>query len=493
MLRFKGNCMQSKILVIDDDLSYLESAKRVLRYAGREVDYFQNPFDAIAAVEKNPFTYSLALVDHLYEEDGRIERRGVETAEKLKALNPTMTVCIVSGDSSEEAVKDWLSSSVDYYRYKPIRKVETLAFVEHHINEYERNFAPVEHQDKPAHQPASIKKLNKNIVGHSSLLEECCAKALKFAKSNLNILLFGETGTGRKFFARGIHQNSQRGKLKFYSVNCESEDSESLEIKLFGSVEDAFPGAKDKEGLFEKADGATIFINKIHHLASSSLQSKLLKVLQENRVRRIGGEEDIPVDFRLITASNPSLPELCKSGQFSSGLFYKLKGLSFTIPPLRERKEDIAPSMSHFLKKYRRPYLVKSISKRTLEYLKAYNWPGNVGEIEQLVEELNLLTDDEPIITPKHLPSKIRDKGQWKKTSLNILELEKDFQQKQKAYILKALEESNNNLSHATRRLGFGNKRSTLRSRMKQLKMDSLSSYDKKGILYKFRQFFQEA
>ena len=478
--------MKAKILVLDDDLTYLEGAKTVLRYTGREVDYFSDPAEAIVAVEQNPYLYALAFVDHQYKDkdSGNVERLGVQIAGELKELNPMMTVCIVSGDSSEEALRGWLSPAIDHYRYKNMRRQETLIFAEHHVREYEKNFIPVsEHQ--VSLRPNAIKRLNPDILGHSPLLVECCEKSIKFAESDLNVLIMGDTGVGKELFAKGIHKKSKRHKHPLYSINCAGNKSEPevLEVDLFGR--------KNKAGIFEKADKATLFLDNVQDL-TPACQAKLLKILERKKVQRLGSDEKIPVNVRLIAASKNNLAELCQNGLFSVDLYYKLKGLDLEIPPLRERKEDIVPLVFHFLRKSNKnPNLVKRISKKALYYLERYHWPHNAHEIEQVMKQLNVVTDD-LIIAPRHLPPKVKSKRELNESSLNILELEREFKEKQKAFILRALEESNHNISNACRRLGFGEKRSTLRSRMKQLKMDTLTACQKKGLLYKFQQMFME-
>ncbi len=485
--------VQSKILVIDDEAACLDTMKKILRFVEREVDYFQHPEDAMAAFKKSPFSYSLAFVDHLFKEGDKTKKRGVEIAERLKGLNPTITVCIVSGDSSEEAVKGWLSSAIDHYRYKPARRQETLAFAEHYVREYEESFMPAEEQSVSVPiRPTSASKLHKSIVGTSPSLEKCCHKALRFAPGGLNILLLGEMGAGKELLAEGIHRNSENKKYGIHAVNClgSEENTHLVEVELFGSVEGAFPGAEDRPGVFEKAQGGTVFLDNIQHL-SASAQAKLLRVLETKTVTRMGCAVERSVKFRLITAARPNLPELCKTDQFSLELYYRIKGLDLLLPPLRKRKEDIAPLAAHFLRSCAKgSRAAKKISKQALHCLEKYTWPGNVRELKQLMQKLSLVMD-ECLIMPKHLPRAMRSRKETPMGSLNLLDLEERYRAKQKAFILKALEESDNNLSVAAKRLGLGDKRSTLRSKMKKLQIGKLSFVDRQGLLYKFQNVFQ--
>ena len=469
---------KAKILVVDDELHCLENMQRILRYTKREVEYFQTPEEAIAAVETAPFDYALAFVDHQYKtKSGEPECRGPEIAEALKALNPMITVCIVSADESDEALQSWLSSSVDHYRYKPTRPRELEAYAEHHVCEYEQSFMPV-NEVSAIKQSALALKLNKKLVVQSSLMEDCCAKALKFAKSELNVLLLGEPGTGKELIAEGIHSNSENKGAGIRLANCSSykDNPGFMEEKLFGH-----------KGMFKNAEGGTIVLDEVHCLGPEA-QERLLVVLKE-QARRFSRERS----FRLIAISGPNLEELCKAGQFSTDLYYMLKGLDLTVPPLRKRGEDVTLLALHFLKKSRHSSsFPKRISKKAMDYLESHNWPGNVRELKQLMEKLSVIVD-EAMITPKHLSGVMVKSSVLGHFSLDLAALEEEYKEKQKAFIVKALEESDNNLTIAAKRLGLGNKYSTLRSKIKQLQIKSLNFYQRKGLLTKFQRILQEA
>lgn len=437
---------------------------------------------ALEKFKENPFQYSVAFIDYQYRRNGEVKRLGVKVAKQIKSLNPMLTVCIVSGDDSQEALQSWLQASVDNYLYKPLRKEEAITFTEHHILSYERDFAPIKRIDKASDNKVILEKLK--IIGESEAIVECAKVALRFSKSDLNVLLLGETGTGKELFAHGIHNNSKSSRLGIYPINCSNykENSQLLEIELFGSETGSFTGAEKKAGILEVANGGTVFLDEIHHL-SEAAQSKLLRVLQERKIRRVGGQKEYPVRFRLIAAGKPDLLELCETGKFSLDLYYRLKGLDLLIPPLRDRKRDIRPLVGSFLDGIRdRTGREKQISARTLEFLEKYDWPGNVRELLQVIEKLNVLVDED-VIAPKHLPENIRQ-GETIGSSLQTLtELDDEYRKKQINLILNTLDEVNYNFTEATKRLGLGEKRSTLRSRMKHLNIKDLSEREKSGLL----------
>ena len=468
---------KAKILVIDDELHCLESMKRILRYTKRKADYFQEPEEAIYSAEIAPFDYALAFVDHQYKtKNGRVECRGPEIAEALKALNPMITVCIISADTSDEALQSWLSSSVDHYRYKPTRARELQAYAEHYVREYEQSFIPV--NETPSFKQSEVaSKLNKKLIVQSSLMEECCAKALKFAKSDLNVLLLGETGTGKELIAEGIHSNSENRGAGIHLANCSSykDNPGFMDEKLFGH-----------KGIFKNASGKTIVLDEVHCLGPEA-QERLLAILKEQ-----DKSEREKNDFRLIAIAGPNLEELCKVGQFSPDLYYRLKGLDLLVPPLRKRGEDVTLLALHFLKKSRHSSsFPKRISKKAMDYLESHNWPGNVRELKQLMEKLSVIVD-ETMITPKHLSGVMVRSCELGHFSLDLAALEKEYKEKQKAFIVKALEESDNKLAIAAKRLGLGDKCSTLRSKIKQLNIKSLNFYERKGLLSKFQRILQE-
>lgn len=261
-----------------------------------------------------------------------------------------------------------------------------------------------------------FKKANKakyaldSIIGDSAVMVQLKEITKKVANTNSNVLILGESGTGKELFAHAIHNNSKRSGAPFIKVNCGAIPNELLESELFGYEEGAFTGAKKggKIGKFKVADTGTIFLDEIADLPMN-MQVKLLRVLQDREIERIGATTSEKVDVRVIAATNKILEDMVSEGLFRLDLYYRLNVVNIRIPPLRERKNDIPILAQHLIEKISKNenVPVKAISQSTLEYLKSYEWPGNVRELENILERAINFLEDEVIIEPKHLPAKI--------------------------------------------------------------------------------------
>lgn len=249
-----------------------------------------------------------------------------------------------------------------------------------------------------------------SIVSKSEVMRELKELAARVARTNSNVLILGESGTGKELFAHAIHSNSRRNDFPFVKVNCGAIPFELLESELFGYEEGSFTGAKKggKIGKFKAADGGTIFLDEIGDLPMN-MQVKLLRVLQDKEIERIGSNYSEKIDVRVIAATNKDLEKMVAEGLFRLDLYYRLNVVSIKIPPLRERKEDIPVLANHLVQKISKAEQVRveKISDETLEYLKNYDWPGNVRELENILERAINLLDGDLIIRPQHLPPKI--------------------------------------------------------------------------------------
>jgi len=251
-----------------------------------------------------------------------------------------------------------------------------------------------------------------NIIGGSTAMQRVFERMQRILKTDSTVLLFGESGTGKELVAKALHHNGRRKAYAFVAVNCGAIPEALLESELFGHVRGAFTGAvRDKVGKFEAAHHGTIFLDEIGTMPMH-LQSKLLRVLQEQEVDRIGSTKTVKLDVRVISATNADLEGQVRQGTFREDLFYRLNVIPLHLPPLRERREDILPLVNHFLDKFRhlmaRPTI--SLNKAALDALERYHWPGNVRELENVVERLVALTEGDAI-TPEDLPAEIVDQG----------------------------------------------------------------------------------
>lgn len=321
-------------------------------------------------------------------------------------------------------------------------------------------------QAKQIIRQISAKYSFEDIVGNSETMKAVINQAEKSSKTPITVLLRGESGTGKELFAHAIHNNSERSNQKFIRVNCSALSDSILESELFGYTEGAFTGAKKggKKGLFEESDQGTIFLDEIGKI-SMKLQSKLLRVIQEKEILRVGGTRPIDINVRIIVATNINLEEAIQEGIFREDLYYRLNVFPIFIPPLRERKEDIPALVDHIIKKFNQEYgrSVKGCSKNVYKYLNDYNWPGNVRELENIIGRaiINLGLSEE-IIRIEHIPDIIGDTNSEEKPKLPVLgyslennSLKDIINFTEKDVIKKALEETNGNRKEAAEILGI--------------------------------------
>ncbi len=276
----------------------------------------------------------------------------------------------------------------------------------------------------------------------------------KTASSNAAVLITGESGTGKELVAKAIHGMSPRKDNHFVAVNCAAIPEGLLESELFGYMKGAFTGAfSNKQGLFERANEGTLFLDEIGEMPQS-LQAKLLRVIEGGSFRRVGGVSDINADVRIISATNKNLQDLIKHGRFREDLYFRLNVLSVRIPPLRERKDDIALLVDHFIGKYAGDK--KLFSKDAIRVLMNYRWKGNVRELENIIERVVLLCDSE-VIDIQHLPEEIRSVSGAEKVAVppGGMDIEKLMEDTEKAYLLKALEKTNGVKTEAAKLLNL--------------------------------------
>lgn len=313
----------------------------------------------------------------------------------------------------------------------------------------------------------------RNLIGEDEGFHKAIEIAKKAAMSTSTVLIFGETGTGKELFAQSIHNESSRKHKPFIAQNCAALPESLLEGILFGTVKGSFTGAINRPGLFEQANGGTLLLDEINSMGLQ-LQAKLLRVLQEGYVRRIGGLSDIPIDVRILATTNEKPSDILNSGVLRKDLYYRLNVISLNIPPLRERKFDIPILIDHFIKKYN-AILRKDIwyvTNEVKEALMHYEWPGNVRELENVIESAINMVNTGHIIKAEIFSSDIYEKlfktGKHKfNLSLNENKpLDSIMEEVEKSLIIEALQECDNNISRSSERLGI--KRQTLQHKLKK-------------------------
>jgi transcriptional regulator with PAS, ATPase and Fis domain len=309
-----------------------------------------------------------------------------------------------------------------------------------------------------------------NIIGNSPAMQKVFSRMKRIVATESTVLILGESGTGKELVAKAIHFNGLRKEKPFIAVNCAAIPETLLESELFGHVKGAFTGAiRDKIGKFEAANFGTIFLDEIGTMPMH-LQTKLLRVLQEQEVEKIGSTKPVKLDVRVVSATNINLEEEVKKGNFREDLFYRLNVIPIVIPPLRERMEDILPLSKHFIEKFcfemKRP--VMTLSKEALEMLELYHWPGNVRELENVVERIVALTDGQNI-TLQDIPTNIRDQVMTRVTERGV-DLTRTINEIEKQMITEALALSKGVKAQAAAMLKLN--RTTLVEKMRRLGID---------------------
>ena len=443
------------ILIVDDDVNHLKTLKTIVQSWGYEVAVADDGDRAVEAVKEHPFALILM--------DVRMTRMsGIEALKRIKAYNPAIPILIMTAYSSVDSAVEALKAGAYDYLTKPLDfEVLKLGLAR-----------ALEHSGLKVENAALKSKLSadyelENIIGKSRPMKALVEMLAMVAPSEATVLITGESGTGKELIAKSIHHNSPRKDRPLVVVNCAALSETLLESELFGHEKGAFTGAdRRREGRFKQADRGTIFLDEIGE-TSAAMQAKLLRVIQEREIQRVGGDETLSVDVRILAATNQNLEEAVENGRFREDLFYRLNVVTLRIPPLRERTDDIPLLAQHFLEKYagKNRKNVKGFSPLAMDLLLKYGWPGNVRELENTIERAVILLPDEHI-TEKELPSNITehftDKGDSPTTTASA---NRPLEEVEREAILATLEDSGGNKSETARRLGINRK--TLHKKLK--------------------------
>jgi two-component system response regulator PilR (NtrC family) len=381
-----------KILVVEDEKSMREVLKILLEGENYAVTSASNGLEGLSYISKDIF--DLVITDMKMP---KVD--GFELLKKIKEASPDTIVIMITAFGTRETAIEAMKLGAYNYINKPFNIDEIRLIVKRAI------------EKKKLSEELSVLKEKvettytlENIVGQSPKMQEMFKLIPRIAQSNSNVLIIGESGSGKELVATALHNLSHRKEKNFITINCAAFSEGLLESELFGHMKGAFTGAMyNKQGLFEIADGGSVFLDEIGE-TPISLQAKLLRVIENGTFRRVGGTTDIKVDVRVISATNKDIKEEVSSGRFREDLFYRLNVVPVNIPPLRERKEDIPLLVEHFLNKTANH--PKRITPEAMRLLMDYSWKGNVRELENVIERTVLLTDKEEI-QPAELPSEI--------------------------------------------------------------------------------------
>ncbi len=453
---------KNPILVVDDDDAHRTMLRTLLGGWGYEISEADDGSIAVEAVKRSPF--DLVLMDIRM-----LKVSGIEALDQIKVFNPVIPVIIMTAFSSVETAVQALKKGAYDYLTKPLdfdKLKLTIERAMEHTQLKEENRLLKENLGKHFDR--------QNIIGNSAAMSRLLQTVAQVAPSEATVLISGESGTGKELIAGAIHFNSQRKQGPFVKINCAAVTETLLESEFFGHEKGSFTGAdRRKEGRFLQAHGGSIFLDEVGEM-SPSMQVKLLRVLQEKEITRVGGEKVISVDVRVISATNQSLLDMIKKRTFREDLYYRLNVVRLEIPPLRGRREDIPLLAQRFLKEFttKNRKEIKGFTPQAMDFLVRYDWPGNVRELMNAIERSVVLARSE-YLDAEDL-SVIRDSSQMIPDSLpGVDDVGKDvpLDQVEKATILRTLESAGGNKSEAARRLGITRK--TLHKKLKKYGMMS--------------------
>jgi len=438
------------VLVVDDEESMLTTYKNVLRESYAPV-LFARGRAALKSLEENH--YAAAVIDIMMPELG-----GLDLLAQLKQADPDLEVIVVTASQDVKSAVQAVKLGAFEYLTKPFENEGLLAVIgkalERRALVRENTYLKRTLEEKADYT---------GLIGRTAEIARISATIRKAAATDSNVLITGESGTGKEIAAHEIFKLSPRAQRPFIVVNCAALPDSLVEAELFGHERGAFTGALErKPGKFELADGGTLFLDEIGCL-KPALQSKLLRVLEDGMVERVGGTKPVEVDVRIVAATNLDLLAAAKSGEFREDLYYRLNVIRLHLPPLRERKADLELFLDFFLDKYNRDFnkKVKGFSEEALAALRRYDWPGNVRELQNLVERAVVLNEDDGLIAPGELTL---EKPARMPAGRNLNDAVRDFE---KNYIEAALDQAGGNQSRAAELLGV--RRTTLISKLGQL------------------------
>ncbi|MFN7948238.1 MAG: sigma-54 dependent transcriptional regulator [Blastocatellia bacterium] len=433
----------ARLLVADDERSMRELLELVFKREGHQVTSVSNGREALAALAQGS-------CDLIVTDVKMPDLNGIELLKAVREQAPDTMVIMMTAFATINSAREAFKLGADDFIQKPFDIDEFKLIVR----------KALEKRDLRQENALLKRELHRrgqlgDIIGRSPKMQAVYQMIETVAANSSTVLVNGESGTGKELVARAIHNLSARRDRPFVSVNCGAFTETLLESELFGYVKGAFTGAQtNRKGLFEAADSGTIFLDEIGEM-TLAMQVKLLRVLQERRIRRVGGTEEMPVDTRIIAATNRDLEKMVKAGEFREDLYYRVSVIPLELPPLRQRREDIADLVQHFLTKFaaQSGHAIKRCHPEVVRYLEEYDWPGNVRELENTIERAVALEMGEEI-QPTRLPERIlRYSPQQASGELNLpdtgIDLENYLRELEKSYLLEALRRTGGNQTRA--------------------------------------------
>ncbi len=461
-------CPTAHLLVVDDELDFAHTVKDILQKFGYQVHTSASGYEALQLLSLQPF--DLVLLDL-----NMPLISGVDTLKRMQKIDPSLPAIILTADSRVGTVVEAMKLGAYDYFSKPL--------------EWEKLEIAIKNALITRELRGEVTRLRgqlknkfgfEQIIGKSKKMREVFQCLERVVDTDVTVSIRGESGTGKELLARAIHFNGERKNHPFVAVNCAAIPENLLESELFGHEKGSFTGAASRRvGKFEQAGGGTIFLDEIGDMPMST-QVKILRVLQERKFQRVGGDETVSVDVRLISATNKHLEEEMQLGHFREDLYYRISVYPILMPPLRQRKEDIPLLTAFFLEKFNKEYhrKVKGVAPQTMDYLMNYDWPGNVRELENVLER-SFLNAGENVLAPEHLPITLISFKEECGPNDSYIDLKRvvgmtnsitPLKELEREVLIQALRITNYNMSNAASELGIG--RTTLYRKLQKYRID---------------------
>lgn len=452
-----------KVLAVDDNHDILFALKLLLKQHVEKIETLTDPNRIPETIQHEE--YDIILLDMNFTKDAISGKEGFYWLERILEIDPSAIVIFITAYGEvENAVKAIKQGATDFV-HKPWQNEKLIATISSAIKLRQSRMEISSLKAKQIGLKAIMDQPFSDFIGQSEGMQQVFATIKKVAKTDASVLILGENGTGKELVARALHRNSLRNDDIFVSVDLGSITETLFESELFGHVKGAFTDARqERAGRFEVASGGTMFLDEIGNL-SMPMQAKLLTVLERREVTRVGANKAKPIDIRLICATNMPVQEMIAEGNFREDLLYRINTVEISIPPLRERTEDIPLLANHFLKLYSKKYKkgIRSISSATLKKLQQYPWPGNVRELQHAIERAIILTETDTLQPSDFQLNK-------KKEKVDEVELETyNLDDVEKTIIQKVLRKHNGNISTASKELGLT--RTSLYRRMEKFEL----------------------
>jgi len=452
------------IMIIDDEESILSFLSKLFKKEGYDVHCYSNPQIALAKLDT--IRPQLVVSDILMNPID-----GLQVLKAVKEHNMETNVVLITAHASVESAVSAVRGGAYDYVTKPFEIDEILLTVQKALSS--KRLSP---QDPVVEKKAQLLYRFSNLVGKSPKIQEIYKLLEKIAKTDSTVLIIGESGTGKELVARAIHYNSKRKGKAFVSVNCAALPDQLLESELFGHEKGSFTGAvSTKQGLMEMADQGTFLLDEVGE-TSMSVQAKLLRVLQEREIKRVGGLVNIPVNVRIIAATSKDLPAEIEDKKFREDLYYRLNVIPIFMPPLRERRSDIPLLVDHIIQSIKVKHQIDKSFKFSpdgVEYLMEYHWPGNIRELENFVERIYMLSENDEVgkqAIVDLLGMELKSEKDMTRGGTMLIELKNETEKFERKIIEEALNKANGNKLQAAKRLHIS--RQTMQYKIKKYNLD---------------------